>query len=67
MQSFKTNIKCNGCIQKVKPYLDDLKGIKSWEVDLTSQDRILSVEGDGIEPAGVISALKQAGYQAERI
>ncbi len=67
MQSFKTNIKCNGCIQKVKPYLDNLKGIKAWDVDLTSHDRILTVEGDGIEPDGVISALKQAGYQAEQI
>ena len=66
MQKFKTNIKCGGCIQKVKPYLDDLKEIKTWNVDLDSPDRILTVEGE-ISEETIIRAISIAGYRAEKI
>jgi copper chaperone len=41
---FKTNIKCNGCIQTVTPFLSGIKEIKEWTVDLNTPDRILMVE-----------------------
>jgi len=66
MQRFKTNIKCNGCIQTVRPYLEATKEIKSWEVDLNSPDRILTVEGE-ISEEKVILAIQAAGYKAEKI
>ena len=66
MQSFKTNIKCSGCVSKVKPYLDNLKGVTNWYVDLASPDRILVVEGD-ISSDLVIKALAAAGYRADSI
>jgi copper chaperone len=61
---FKTNIKCGGCIQTVRPFLEGLKEIKNWQVDLASPDRILSVDGD-ITPEKVIQAIQAAGYRAE--
>jgi copper chaperone len=66
MQKFKTNIKCGGCIQKVKPYLDDLKEIKAWNVDLNSPERLLTVEGQ-INMESIIQAISKAGYLAEKI
>jgi copper chaperone len=66
MQKFKTNIKCGGCLQKVKPYLDDLKEIKSWNVELDSPDRVLTVEGETSEES-IIQAISIAGYKAEKI
>jgi copper chaperone len=63
---FKTNIKCGGCIQTVKPFLEGLKEIKNWQVDLSSPDRILSVEGD-IAEEKVIQAIQAAGYRAEKL
>ena len=63
---FKTNIKCGGCIQTVKPFLESLKEIKNWQVDLSSPDRILSVEGDVAEEK-VIQAIQAAGYRAEKL
>ena len=63
---FKTNIKCGGCIQTVKPYLEGLKEIKNWQVDLSSPDRILSIEGD-VSGDKVIQAIQAAGYRAEKI
>jgi copper chaperone len=64
---FKTNIKCNGCIQTVTPFLSGIKEIKDWKADLASPDRILTVEGLELDPAKIISALDQAGYKAEQI
>lgn len=66
MNKFKTNIKCSGCIQKVKPILDEIAGIGKWDVDLNSQDRILTVEGD-ITGEKIIDAITAAGYRAEKI
>jgi len=65
--SFKTNIKCNSCIQTVVPFLSEIKEIKEWEVDLSSPDRILKVEGDGLDPSLIITTLKKAGYMAEQV
>ena len=67
MISFKTNIKCNSCIQTVVPFLSEIKEIKEWEVDLSSPDRILKVEGDGLDPSLIITTLKKAGYMAEQV
>lgn len=62
--TFKTNLKCSGCVAGVKPNLDALSEIKSWNVDLTSEDKLLIVEGD-INASEIQKAFEQAGYQAE--
>lgn len=64
---FKTNIKCNGCIQTVTPFLSDIKEIKEWKVDLASPDKTLTIEGTDLDPGVIISKLNQAGYKAEQI
>lgn len=63
---FKTNIKCGGCIAAVTPFLTIENGIKTWEVDLQSENRVLSVVTD--KSAGeVVDVIKIAGYVAEPI
>ena len=64
---FKTNIKCNGCISSVTPFLSGIKGIKEWSVNLNSYERTLTIEGVEINPVVIISALEQAGYKAELV
>ncbi len=66
MQSFKTNIKCGGCVAKVKPQLDKLRGLESWRVDLESPDRILTIEGD-VKTEEILEAIAASGYRAERM
>ena len=61
---FKTNLKCSGCITTVAPKLDAINGIDKWDVDLTSPDKILQVEGN-VQPEAVEKAFEQAGYKAE--
>lgn len=62
---FKTNIKCNGCLTAVTPLLNKTVGEQQWEVDLQDPQRILSVEG--ATESEVINAVKEAGFQAEKI
>jgi len=64
---FKTNIKCNGCIAKVTPFLNGEKQIQEWKVDLEDPDRILSVKTEGYSAEAVKELVNKAGYNAEEI
>ncbi|ADY50625.1 Heavy metal transport/detoxification protein [Pseudopedobacter saltans DSM 12145] len=61
---FKTNLKCSGCVTAVAPKLDEIKGIDKWDVDLSSPEKTLKVEGN-VQPAEVERAFEKAGYKAE--
>jgi copper chaperone len=66
--TFKTNIKCSGCIAKATPFLDEVAGKDNWEVDITNPDKILRIETDDtITTQDVIKAVTEAGYKAEAI
>jgi len=43
---FKTSLKCNGCVNAIKPHLDKVEGIVSWNVDLKSPNKIVEVTTD---------------------
>ena len=64
---FKTNIKCAGCVAKVTSQLDEYAGENAWEVDVTSPEKILTVKSDNITADTIISAVKTAGFSAEKI
>lgn len=64
---FKTNVKCGGCIATVTPYLNQVNGIVSWNVDTTNPLKIMTVETEGINAEEITSIMKTAGYQAELI
>lgn len=64
---FKTNIKCDGCVAKVTPGLDANSRIESWKVDLTSPEKLLTVEGDEVTASEVVESLAGAGYRAEQV
>lgn len=63
---FKTNINCNGCINTVKPALDNDK-IAEWEVDITNPDKILKVITNSYSAEDIVSLLKEKGYTAQSI
>ena len=64
---FKTTVKCGGCIQAITPHLNKVDEIKIWNVDLADPDRLLTVEGENLDPSRIITALQQAGYKAELV
>ena len=65
---FKTNIKCNACIQKVTPSLNALEKVENWKVNVGHPDKVLSIETEeALNPKEVIMLLDQVGYHAEKI
>ena len=64
---FKTNIKCGGCIAAVTPYLNQISGIKNWEVDVVNPDKVLTVEYDSVNAENIVAKIQEAGYTAEVI
>jgi len=62
---FKTNVKCGGCIAAVTPHLNKVKGIASWNIDITDAQKILTVETDEISAETIVLVMKNAGYQAD--
>ena len=64
---FKTNINCGGCVAKVTPKLNEVKGIKSWNVDTNNPNKVLTVEADGISDKEVKDAVSKAGFKIEEL
>jgi len=64
--TFKTNIKCSACVDKVTPHLNEGVGAGNWQVDLTDPQRKLSVSAEVTE-AQVNDILNKAGYKAEKL
>lgn len=66
--TFKTTIKCSGCVAKATPFLNQVAGEDNWEVDITNPDKILRIEADNtIKAEDVIAAVEKAGYKAEPV
>lgn len=65
---FKTNIKCGNCVATVTPFLNSIPEIVDWEVDTKHPEKTLTINSnENLEAVKVITALNQAGYQAETI
>lgn len=62
----KTNIKCDACVAKVTPGLDEVVGNGNWKVDLTDVKRTLTIP-DATDFNQVKDALHKVGYTAEKI
>lgn len=63
----KTNINCGGCVAKITPFLNNEDEIRTWDVDISSPQKILTVETDALNAAEVIQMVQQAGFKAESI
>ena len=64
---FKTNIKCDGCIAKVTPFLNEEKRIANWDVDTLNPNKILTIETEQLDEDGIIATIEKAGFKAEII
>ncbi|HMR43676.1 MAG TPA: heavy-metal-associated domain-containing protein [Saprospiraceae bacterium] len=63
---FKTNINCQNCVRSVSGFLNEVESIKSWSVDTSTPDKILTAEGDHLMAAEIIDAVKEAGFDIEK-
>lgn len=58
----KTDLRCGACVQGITPLMDAEPGIRKWNADVVSPDKVITVEGDGITAARIDSLLNQKGY-----
>jgi len=63
---FKTNINCNGCLTKVSPILNKMDIIE-WNVDLSGNDKLLTVITKSLNESDIIKSLSDIGFKAEII
>lgn len=63
--TFKTNIKCGGCIATVKPHLDKLTGINNWSVDISTPDKLLTIDTEEVSTDEICKTIENAGYKIE--
>lgn len=59
---FKTNINCGGCIAAVKPILDNIDNLDSWQVDTSSQEKTLTLQCDAETKNAAIRQLKTRAF-----
>ncbi len=63
-KSFRTNAKCGGCVAKIAERLNEIVPSEAWSIDLTSADRLLTVETD-LPDEKIVRAVTEAGFRAE--
>lgn len=63
MRKFKTNLNCSNCVAAVTPYLQSDPAIHSWQVDTTTPEKVLTVEGDNPSREAVSSLVARAGFR----
>ena len=63
-KQFKTNLRCQACVATIKPLFDGDPTIKRWSADTSNSDKVLTVEGDAVDPQHVAQLLEAAGYQS---
>lgn len=62
-RTYKTDLRCGGCVNTIAPLLDTASGIASWKADVESPDKLLTLDGDDVGRKRVESLLGQAGYR----
>jgi copper chaperone len=62
---FKTNMHCEGCVEKVRSSLDEAAGICHWGYNFPEQT--LTVHSEGISPDEIMSRVRASGFRIEEM
>jgi copper chaperone len=63
-KKYATNLRCGGCLAKVKPGMDSEPSIISWEVDLETPDKELTVTLESGTNGRVEQIFEDCGFEA---
>lgn len=64
---FKTNLRNPELINRAQPLLQNIQGIKRWNVDMQDCDNVLRIESTELSPRAVENILQNAGYYCEEL
>jgi hypothetical protein len=64
---FKTSVKTDEDIIKLKPKLENICDIIKWNFDLEDCDNILRIDTSGISPKMIIDLLKELDFECQEL
>lgn len=65
---FNSTMKCQGCVDKVKTYLDSEPAITEWDVNLANPNRPLKVTfQDSLTDDRIIAEVAKLGYTLTKV
>jgi hypothetical protein len=64
---FKTNLLNPQVVDRIKPHIQNISGIRRWNVDLQDIDKVLRIEAQNVSPRRVEMVLQRAGYYCEEL
>lgn len=47
--TFKTKLKCGGCVSSLLLIMNEVKGIKNWNIGMEDENRKLKVNTDSLQ------------------
>ena len=59
---YRTNINCQNCVRAVTGFLNEVKGVASWEVDTENPEKVLTVRGEKLDKGAIEGAVEEAGF-----
>ena len=64
---FKTNLDNPFIVNRVQPVIQNIPGIRRWNVDIQDCDNVLRIEANKLSPRSVEAVLQNAGYYCEEL
>lgn len=64
---FKTNLDNPVIVNSVQPVIQNIPGIRRWNVDIQDCDNVLRIEATKLSPRSVETVLQNAGYYCEEL
>lgn len=65
--TYKTSLKCEGCVEAITSALNAVKGVIDWNVKLEDHQRKLEVFSENASEDEIIKAVRDSGYSIEKI
>lgn len=62
-RTYKTTLRCGGCVGTIAPVLDAAPGVRSWSADTDHPDKLLTVDGDDLSADRLDRLLGPVGYR----
>jgi hypothetical protein len=59
----KTDLRCGACVAKVRPALDAAPDVTRWDADVSTPDKVLTLEGHDLTAARASALIGPAGYR----
>ena len=64
---FKTNLKNDYQKEMIAPVIKQIKGVTRWTVDFEDKNKVLRIEGHGLNSKHIQSEITNAGFECEKM